>query len=196
LLLLKEELFDSRADISVIHQMLLGGVRKAEEDKSKGYRRYAVDCQKNGKPKGFFHVHARMKMKAHRISYVDVEDLYGFMYLCRGAFVVHMLGGEDLVFKRRDNLYVVDWYAEGTIDDMVQENGVVFSREEVCHAKEVHKFLKRTANSGYLPLGEAAHLLMDGKFMWGAMFMKADCKMAFKIYGLHPDYDIMLVDTK
>ncbi len=56
---------------------------------------------------GFFPVYASDKMKANVLSFADVEDLYDIMHIRKCAFVVHM-GDRDLVFKRRQKLYVAD----------------------------------------------------------------------------------------
>ncbi len=69
-------------------------------------------------------------MKVNVLSFAAVEDLYDIMYLRGEAFVVHM-PGKDLVFKRRDKLYMAEWYAEGTVDATVQENEILYSKEQV-----------------------------------------------------------------
>lgn len=67
---------------------------------------------------------------------------------------------------------------------MVQENKVLYSKEEICRAKLVHKFI---LNSGYPSVGEAVHLLTDGNVRGLPMLMKADIEHAYKIYGQHPE---------
>jgi hypothetical protein len=91
----------------------------------------------------------------------------------------------DLVFSRRDKLYVADWYQYGRVEATVMENERLYSKEEVRRAKEAHKFIK---NSGYPSTKEAAHILRDGNVRQGPMLTAADLERANKIYGLHPKY--------
>jgi hypothetical protein len=110
------------------------------------------------------------KTKVNVLSFAAVEDFYDIMYLRREAFVVHM-PGKDLIFKCRDKLYISERYAEGTVDTTVQENEILYSKNQVRWAKMAHEFLK---NSGYPSLGEAVHLLTDGNVCGAPTIMKED----------------------
>jgi hypothetical protein len=180
-----EVLLDTAADISVIHPMLLEDVQEAERKiRVKGVGGTQLIVKDTGKLDGFFKVYASTETKANVLSFAAVEAIYDITYVCGEAFVVHM-PDRDLVFKKGNNLYVAEWYAEGTVESTVQENEVLYSKEQVCRAKEAHEFLK---NSGYPSLGEAVHLLMDGNVRGVPMLMREDLERAYKIYGEHPAY--------
>ncbi len=94
----------------------------------------------------------------------------------------------DIAFERREKLYVADWYTE-TEDTVVavtvQENELLYSKDQVKCAKEAHEFLK---NSGYPSLSEAVHLLNDGNVRGGPQLLHADVERAYRIYGTYPEY--------
>ncbi len=69
------------------------------------------------------------------LSFADIEGLFKIMYEHNKVFVVHM-NGQDLVFERREQLYVADWSTTGMVGATVQEN------EQLCKAKLMHKFVK------------------------------------------------------
>ncbi len=46
--------------------------------------------------------------KAKVLSFADIEDLYKITYVQKQAFVVH-IHDRDLVFNRRQKLYIVGW---------------------------------------------------------------------------------------
>jgi hypothetical protein len=156
-----EILLDNQADISIIHPKLLENVRPAERNiKVKGVGGVQMVVSKKGELRIFFEVYASEETKANILSFADVEDMYEITYIRGEAFVVHMPGG-DLIFKRRDKLYVADIQdvAKSMVQAMVRENELVYTKEEVNRAKLAHQFLK---NSGYPSIGEAVHLLTDG----------------------------------
>ncbi len=62
---------------------------------------------KKGELKDFFEVYASEDTKVNVLSFADVEDMYKITYIRGEAFVVHMRD-RDLVFKRREKLYVAD----------------------------------------------------------------------------------------
>jgi hypothetical protein len=95
------------------------------------------------------------------------------------------MGDRDLVFNRRDKLYVADWGTERTVAATAQENEQLYTKEEVRRAKLAHEFVK---NSGYPSLGEAVHLLTDGNVRNVPVLLPADVERAYKIYGTHPEY--------
>jgi hypothetical protein len=135
--------------------------------------------------KDFFEVYASEDTKANVLSFADVEDMYEITYIRGEAFIVHM-GDRDLVFKRREKLYVADLQeTEYRVQATVRENEMVYTKEEVGRAKLAHEFLK---NSGYPSIGEAVHLLTDGNVCGVPMLMRGDLERAYRIYGLHPEY--------
>jgi hypothetical protein len=103
-----EVLLNNQADISIIHPMLLSNVQKLEKGiRVKGVGGLQLIVNEEGILEGFFPVYASEKTKANVLSFTDVEDLYDIPYVQKRAFIVHM-GDRDLVFNRREKLYVAD----------------------------------------------------------------------------------------
>ncbi len=96
-------------------------------------------------------MYASDSTRAKVLSFAAVEDLYEISYVRGEAFVVCM-EGRDLVFWRRDHLYIAEWTGEGGIYATVQENELLYTKEQVCRAKEAYKFIR---NCGYPSLVEA-----------------------------------------
>ncbi len=111
--------------------------------------------------------------------------MYNITYKHRESFVVHM-HERDIAFERREKLYMADWYTKDTVvAATVQENEMLYSRDQVKRAKEAHEFLK---NSGYPSLSEAVHLLNDGNVQGGPQLLHADVEQVYWIYRAHPEY--------
>jgi hypothetical protein len=91
----------------------------------------------------------------------------------------------DLVFRRKEKLYVADWDQEFTVGATVQEGERLYSREEVRKAKLAHEFIR---NCGYPSAKEAVHLLTDGNVRDIPVMIAADVEHAYEIYGVHPEY--------
>jgi len=178
-------LLDNQADISIIQLMLLRDVQKSQRRirvKRVGGPQLIVN--EEGVLDGFFPVYASDKTKANVLSFADVEDLYDITYIRKRAFVVHM-SDRDLVFNRRQKLYVVDWGTVGIVAAMIQENERLYTKEEINRAKLAYEFVR---NSGYPSLGEVVHLITDGNIRNIHKLMPLDVERAYKIYGSHPEY--------
>jgi hypothetical protein len=122
-------------------------------------------------------------MQANVLNFAAVEDLYEISYVRGEAFVVHM-DGMDLVFRRRDPLYVAEWTRDGEMYAMVQENELLYTKEQVRRAKEAYEI----CNCGYPSPVEAQCLLKDGNVKGIPLLVSGDIKQAYRIYGQHPEY--------
>jgi hypothetical protein len=67
----------------------------------------------------------------------------------------------------------------------MQENESVYTKEEVCRAKQAYKLVK---NSKYPSPNEMLHLLQDGNLRGLPTLGAADLERAYRIYGVHPEY--------
>jgi len=97
--------------------------------------------------------------------------MYEVTYNRGEGFTVHM-PERDIVFKRRDNLYVVDLVDVGNMYAMVQENESLYSGEQVRRARLAHEFVR---NCGYPSPVDAVHIAGEKEH-------------AYKIYSQHPEY--------
>jgi len=108
-LLPTEILLDNAANISVMNSRLLKSVRPAgKRIRVKGVAGVQMVVDHVGDLEGFFEVYASDKAKANVLSFAAVENMYKVTYSRGEGFTVHM-PEKDIVFRRRDNLYVVDW---------------------------------------------------------------------------------------
>lgn len=131
---LTDILLGNQADISIVHLALLTDIRRSKKKiRVKGVGGVQLVIDYVGMLKGFFTVYACQHTKANVLSFADVEDIYRVMYRHRQAFVVHM-GKRDLVFSRRQKLYVVDWCSVATVAVTVQENEQLHTKDEVREA--------------------------------------------------------------
>ena len=184
-LLPTEILLDNAANISVMHPMLLKSVRPAgKRIKVKGVGGVQMVVEHVGDLEGFFEVYASEDTKANVLSFAAVEDMYEVTYSRGEGFTVHM-PERDILFKRRDNLYVVDWGDVGSVHATVQENESLYSAEQVRRAKLAHEFVR---NCGYPSPGEAVHIIRDGNVRGVPLLMQEDIERAYRIYGQHPEY--------
>ena len=107
-----------------------------------------------GDIEGFFEVYASDEAKANVLSFTAVEDMYEVTYSRGEGFTVHM-PDRDIVFRRRDNLYIVDWAEVGNVHATVQENESLYSAEQVRRARLAHEFVR---NCGYPSPVDAVHI--------------------------------------
>ena len=178
-----EVLLDNQADISVVHPKLLTGVKQRVSYVS-GLSG-TVELPYEGDLRGFFRCKGSTELMASVLCMSDVEDLYSVSYNQGVSYTVHM-PGRDLVFYRRDKLYVAnmrDWATDAPRGQAMvttsAENEANFSAKEVARAKEAYQL---AANAGYTSEQEALGLVNDGNFT-GVPITAHDVKRAFLIYG-------------
>jgi hypothetical protein len=152
-------LLDNQANISIVHPALLTNVQKSKKIiRVKGVGSVQLVVNQIGMLEGFFTVYVCEHTRANVLSFADVEDIDRITYQRKQAFIVHM-GAGNLVFSRRQKLYVADWSMVATVAVTVRENEQLYMKDKVRRAKLAHDFVR---NSGYPSLGEAVHILTDG----------------------------------
>jgi hypothetical protein len=179
---LTQVLLDNQADISVMHPMMLSDVRPAKRKiRVSGVGRVQLIVNKVF----FFQVYASKETKANVLSFADVEDKYEITYVRGQTFTVHM-PEKDVVFERKNKLFVADWCIEGAVANAtVCKKEQLYMKEEIHRAKVVHEFLKC---SGYPSIGEATHLIKDGNVQGTPKLIKDDLERAYAVWGEHPEY--------
>jgi len=177
-LLPTEILLDNAANINVMNPRLVKSVRPTgKKIRVKGVGSVQMVVEHVGDLEGFFEVYASKEARANVLSFATVEDMYEVMYSRGEGFMVHM-PERDIVFKRRDNLYVVDWADVGSVHATVQENESLYSAEQARRAKLVHEFIR---NCGYPSPVEAVHIIRDGNVRGVLLLMQEDGERAYKI---------------
>jgi len=101
-----EVILDSGATISVVHPRLLTDLREQSTSCS-GISGLPFELTHTGELDGFFQCHSSPKLAASVLSQDQIEQLYQVTYDQGRAYIVH-LPDRDLVFKKRNRLYVGD----------------------------------------------------------------------------------------
>jgi len=60
------------------------------------------------------------------------------------------IGDRDVKFKRREKLYIADWIGKSDTYATVHDNALVYTKEELCRAKEVYELVKKTVVTHHL----------------------------------------------
>ena len=178
-----EVLLDNQADISVVHPRLLTGIRPQKSYVS-GLSGMAT-LPYVGKLDGFFECKSSDKLIASVLCMADVEDMYDVTYARGESYTVHM-DDRDLVFHRRDKLYVADmreWesyeYEPMVMVTTAAENEANYTSKEIKRAKQARELV---VNAGYSSEREAVKLAGDGNIT-GVPITGRDIKRSFDIYG-------------
>ena len=178
-----EVLLDNQAATSVVHPRLLTNVRN-EKSYICGLSGTA-ELPYVGELRGFFECKGSTRIIASVLCQSDVEDMYDITYQQGVSYTVHM-PGRDLVFMRRDKLYVADM--REWADDYAFNIGMVttaagnesnYSSKEVARARIAHELV---SNAGFTSEKEAMGLVNDGNIT-GVPVTSHDFKRAFDIYG-------------
>jgi len=105
------------------------------------------------------------------LSFADIEDLYPITYQPQESFTVH-LPERDIVFSRRDKLYVADF------DVPTVAVTRAHTKAEEARAKAAYEIIH---NCGYPSQAEAIHLIQDGNFTRMPMLTAKDIKRAYEL---------------
>ncbi len=120
-----------------------------------------------------------------------VEDLHPVTYSQGESITVHM-DNQDVVFQRRDGMYVAD-FSDWLVNDedpmvemsnelclyTVEERESLYSRKQVCRALEAGKYLRAL---GFPSLQDAVNLVCDGNIR-NIPYGMDDVRQFFDIYG-------------
>jgi Arginine methyltransferase-interacting protein, contains RING Zn-finger len=182
-----EIMLDSGSQVNCVHPRFLENLREGQG----GFRGlYGPGKRTNtvGMLPGFFDCLACDDAKASVLSLADVEDIYDVTYIPRKAYIVHM-NDRDLVFNRRNKLYVADfsdWIKQDFEESYaaicmmtVAEKEHMYTKKEVEGAKKAGEFIR---NAGYPSKGEAVNLVRDGNIENVPVSVQ-DIRTFYDIYG-------------
>ena len=183
-----EILLDSGSQVNCVHPRFLSEVREGTGG-FRGLSGARTKVNKVGRLAGFFDCLACEDTKASVLSLADVEDLYQVTYIPKKAYIVHM-NDRDLVFKRRNKLYVADfsdWINQDFEESYaaicmmtVAEKEHMYTKKEVERAKKAGEFVK---NAGFPSEGEAVNLVRDGN-VENVPVSVEDIRAFYDIYGV------------
>ena len=110
-----EVLLDNAADVSIVHPSLLRNIMPSEKEiKINGVGGHQFTVGETGYLDPFFPVYANAHTNANILLFAQVEDTYLITYQAQDSFTVH-LPHVDVVFKRRNGMYVADWTQYGHV---------------------------------------------------------------------------------
>ncbi len=170
-----EILLDNQANVSIMHPDLLRNIMPAERSiKINGVGGHQFSVDESGYFDPFFQVFASEQTKANILSFAQVEDQYTITYKQKDCFIVHM-PDRDIVFRRRDGMYVTDWTEYKDVFTTV-----VCTKGEQERAKKAYDLVRA---SGFPSLGEVIHLVEDGNIVNMPALTRDDVLRAYKLYG-------------
>jgi hypothetical protein len=177
-----EVLLDNQADISVVHPRLLRDVRRQKSYVSGLSGTTTLPYV--GYLDGYFDCKGSHDVMASVLCMADVEELYDITYIQGESYTVHMHGGRDLVFHRRDKLYIADMseWDQGETHvyvTTVSDNEAKYPAKEVKRAREAYEL---ACNAGYVSERQALGLVNDGNIT-GVGITANDVRRAFELYG-------------
>jgi hypothetical protein len=170
-----EVLLDNQADISIMRPELLRMLEPVDHPvKVSGIGGVQLVAKETGYLEDFFRVYASSDTRANVLCFSDVEDVYDITYVQGHSFTVH-LPERDIVFHRKDKLYVADFaqFAHAHVSKAC-------TKAEEERARQAYELLKI---SGYPSLQEAIHLIQDGNISHLPMLMAADVRRAYDMFG-------------
>jgi hypothetical protein len=178
-----EVCLDNCSQVNIIDPRLLTNIR--EHGKPFRTMNSVTTTAKIGQLQDFFDCQVCSTCPANILSQARVEDLYPITYNQGENYIVHM-PDRDLVFERRDLMYVAD-FSDWIVDEeelklnlmTVQEREHLYNRKEIRHALKAKEFLR---NAGYPSEKEAIHLARDGNIV-GMPESPNDIQRYFDVYG-------------
>jgi hypothetical protein len=184
-----EVCLDSGSQINIVDPRLLNNLRTS----NKTFRSMngVSKIDRVGHLDGFFECHACEDCPANILSMADVEDKFAITWEPGESMIVH-LEERDIVFKRRDKMWVgdfLDWIVsdEERLVEMqaelslltVKEKEDLYTMREVRKALEAGGFLKPM---GYPSRKEALGIVRDGNVN-NIPYTAADINRFYDIYG-------------
>ena len=183
---------DNGSQVSIVHPRFLTNLQKCK-GKFSGLVGDAAETVMKGTLPGFFDCLCSDSARISILSQADVEDNFDVQYIPGISYTVRV-GNEDIVFERRNKLYVADfsdWVRDNYKEskDMlagmtVSEREHMYTRKERRKAIEAGEFIK---NAGFPSQGEAIAMARDGNLK-NFPHDANDIKRHFEIYGDSPAY--------
>jgi hypothetical protein len=184
-----EVCLDNGSQVNIVNARLLTNLRTDR----RVYRSMngVAHTDRIGHLEGFFDCQAGDNCPTNIISMARVEDMYPMSYSQGESITVHM-DDRDLVFKRREGMYVAD-FSDWVVDDeervkeihrdlclsTVEERESLYTRKQVRLALEAGEYLRAL---GYPSLKDAVNFVRDGNVR-NIPYGVEDVRRFFDIYG-------------
>jgi len=184
-----EVCLDNGSQVNIVDSRLLTNLRT--ERRTYRSMNGSAHTDRIGHLEGFFDCQACDSCPTNIISMSRVEDMYPITYAQGDSLTVHM-DDRDVIFKRRDGMYVAD-FSDWIVEDehrvqevctdlclsTVEERESLYSRKQVRRALEAGECLRAL---GFPSLQDAVNLVRDGNVM-NVPYGVEDVRRFFDIYG-------------
>ena len=184
-----EVCLDSGSQVNIVDPRLLTNI--ITEEKTYRSMNGSATTSQTGHLEGFFKCQASVDCPVNILSMSDVEDIYPMTWTQGESITVHM-DEQDLVFTKRDKMWVADFSDWGVQDGdranqvkeslcllTVKDKEDMYTRREVRKALEAGEFLRAL---GYPTQKEALGVVRDGNIR-NVPHTAEDVKRFFDIYG-------------
>ena len=131
-------LLDNQADISIIDKRLLTNIRKLSHPiEVVGINGGKIIFDEEGDLKDFFTcLVANENCNANILCQSDVEDLYDIKYKQGESYIVKLLE-KDLLFARRDKLYVADMSDWKINENIIMDAQVNHTKKDMTRTRKL-----------------------------------------------------------
>jgi hypothetical protein len=124
-------------------------------------------------------------VKVNVLCFAEVKDLFEIEYREWEGFTVRLPNGKEIIFARRNNMFVAEVENVASVLSMIAEKKIQYSTAEVRKAEMAHELLK---NAGYPSAAELINLVGDGNMINMPALMRSDIVRAYEIFGQPPEY--------
>jgi len=171
-----EVCLDNGSQVNIVDSRLLTSLRTAR--RTYHSMNGVAQTERIGYLEGFFDCQACDSCPTNIISMAQVEDMFPVTYSQGENITVHM-DDRDLVFRRKDGMYVAD-FTDWLVDDKervsevykdlclstVEERESLYSRKQVRRALEAGEYLRVL---GYPSMQDAINLVRDATYVTSRM---------------------------
>ncbi len=179
-------LLDTQANISLFHPSVLENVKPSEKEiKINGIGGYQMTIWDVGYLPNFFDVYCSLEVKVNVLCFAEVEDLFEIEYREREGFVMQLPNGKEIIFERKNKMFVADIVSVGSVLTTIAEKKIQYSTADVKKVEMAYELLK---NAGYPLAAELINLVGDGNVMDRPALTRGDIIRAYEIFGQPPEY--------
>jgi hypothetical protein len=122
-------LLDTQANISLFHPSVLEDVKPSEKEiRINGIGGYQMTVKHTGHLPNFFEVYCSPEVKVNVLCFAEVEDLFEIKYREQEGFTVRLQNGREILFARRNKMFVAKVEDVASVLATITEKKPVFYR--------------------------------------------------------------------